>query len=108
MWLPLATLCSGVEFICGKVHAVAPAYVDVGYQRIRYDYLVISTGSQGPVGFRGGAVTSAARAIAVDADAKQLASPAVGTVAVVGGGLTSIEYAAAVKAAHPTKRVRAC
>jgi NADH dehydrogenase FAD-containing subunit len=98
-------MCGTAEFVCGKVTLVTPAFVDVGYQRIRYDFLVIASGSKAPSNLRPKALTLAGRAASVDLEAQHVMSSAVSTVVVVGGGFTAVEYAAALKTNAPSKTV---
>jgi NADH dehydrogenase FAD-containing subunit len=99
-------MCGTAEFVCGKVNLVTPAFVDVGYQRIRYDYLVVASGSKCASNLRPKSLTLAGRAGSVDLEAQQVMSSSVATVVVVGGGLTAVEYAAALKTHAPSKSVR--
>lgn len=104
-WVPIRPMCGTAEFVCGKVNLVTPAFVDVGYQRIRYDYLVVASGSKCASNLRPKSLTLAGRAGSVDLEAQQVMSSSVATVVVVGGGLTAVEYAAALKTHAPSKSV---
>jgi hypothetical protein len=106
MWVPLKALCPSAELVVGKVRAVTPTYVEVGYRRIGFDYLVLASGAKVAGDLRSCGATAAGRAAGLDLDAQQLAAPSMARVLVAGSGLAAVEFAALLKGAWPTKRVR--
>ncbi len=93
--------------MCGKVDLVTPQFVDVGLRRIDFDYLVIATGSSAQSGLKAKSITVAGRRAALLTEHQRIDAPDAKNVLVVGGGVTSIELAAALKTNNPDRKVRA-
>lgn len=103
--VPLQQLLHGTEFLCGKVTSVTPHTVEVNYQKLPFDYLVVATGARARSMLKPQCVSASHRVATISAQAQ---AGTVSSLLVVGSGPSAVEYAAVAKSARPALEVTLC
>jgi NADPH-dependent 2,4-dienoyl-CoA reductase/sulfur reductase-like enzyme len=103
--VPLQQVLHNTEFVCGKVTSVTPHTVEVNYQKIPFDYLVVASGARARSMLKPQCVSAAHRVGSISAQAQ---SASVSSLLVVGSGPSAVEYAAVAKSARPSLDVTLC